>query len=39
LLMIKTINKVTELELPFEILSAIHAPNSHPTVTLSVKVK
>ena len=39
LLMIKTINKVTEIELPFEILSAIHAPNSHPTVTLQVKVK
>jgi hypothetical protein len=39
LVMIKTINKVTEIELPFEILSAIHAPNSHPTVTLQVKVK
>ncbi len=39
LLMIKTINKVTEIELPFEILSAIHAPNSHPVVTLQVKVK
>jgi 3',5'-nucleoside bisphosphate phosphatase len=37
--MVKTINKVTEIELPFEILSAIHAPNSHPTVTLQVKVK
>jgi len=37
-LMVKTINKLNEVELPFEVLSAIHAPKSHPTVTLQVKV-
>jgi 3',5'-nucleoside bisphosphate phosphatase len=36
--MIKTINKLTSVELPFEVLSAINAPKSHPTVMLQVAV-
>lgn len=36
--MIKTISKLTSVELPFEVLSAINAPKSHPTVTLQVAV-
>jgi hypothetical protein len=38
LLMIKTVNQLTAIELPVEVLSAIHAPNSHPTVTLQATI-
>lgn len=36
---VKTINKLTSVELPFEVLSAINAPKSHPVVSLQVAVK
>jgi 3',5'-nucleoside bisphosphate phosphatase len=36
---VKTVNKLTNVELPFEVLSAINAPKSHPVVTLQVAVK
>lgn len=36
---VKTVNKLTTVELPFEVLSAINAPKSHPTVSLQAAVK
>lgn len=39
LLMVKTINKLTDIELSFEVLNAIHAPNSHPAITLQATIK
>jgi 3',5'-nucleoside bisphosphate phosphatase len=36
---VKTISKLTNVELPFEVLSAINAPKSHPVVSLQVAVK
>ena len=35
---VKTKEKLRDLELSFEVLNAIHAPNSHPTVAIPVKV-
>jgi 3',5'-nucleoside bisphosphate phosphatase len=39
IIQVKTVNKLTSVELPFEVLSAINAPKSHPTVSLQVVVK
>lgn len=36
---VKTVNKLTSVDLPFEVLNAINAPNSHPTITLSTPAK
>lgn len=35
---VKTKDKLTSMDLSFEVLSAINAPNSHPTVTIPVKI-
>lgn len=35
---VKTKEKLANIELTFEVLNAIHAPNSHPTVALQAKV-
>jgi hypothetical protein len=37
-IMVKTVSKLTSVELPFEVLSAVNAPKSHPVVTLVVAV-
>ncbi|OQP50267.1 Sb-PDE family phosphodiesterase [Niastella populi] len=37
-IMVKTVNKLTSVDIPFEVLSAINAPKSHPVVTLQVNV-
>lgn len=34
---VKTKDKLNTIDLPFEVLNAIHAPNSHPSITLSAK--
>lgn len=34
LLQVKTINKLTNLNLKFDVLSAVNAPNNHPSVTI-----
>jgi hypothetical protein len=39
LLEVKTTTKLTSIDLPFEVLNAIHAPNSHPAVTLQAKIQ
>jgi hypothetical protein len=39
IIQVKTVNKLTNVELPFEVLSAINAPKSHPTVSWLVAVK
>ncbi|MCS3798440.1 Sb-PDE family phosphodiesterase [Niastella sp. OAS944] len=36
---VKTVYKLTNVELPFEVLSAVNAPKSHPVVSLQVAVK
>lgn len=36
---VKTKDKLNGIELPFEVLNAIHAPNSHPSITLSGKIE
>jgi len=36
---VKTKEKLGDLELSFEVLNAIHAPNSHPTVAIPVKIQ
>jgi hypothetical protein len=38
LIEVKTKDKLTSIDLTFEVLNAIHAPNSHPTVTIPVKI-
>ena len=35
---VKTVQKLSDINLKFEVLSAVHSPNSHPAVTLSGKV-
>lgn len=35
---VKTKDKLNSIDLPFEVLNAIHAPNSHPSITLSGKI-
>lgn len=39
ILMVKTVNKLANVDLPFEVLNGINAPKSHPTVTLQAAVK
>jgi hypothetical protein len=39
LIQVKTKDKLTSVELPFEVLNAIHSPNSHPVITIPVKVE
>lgn len=34
---VKTREKLSDLDLEFEVLNAIHAPNSHPVITMHVK--
>jgi len=36
---IKTVEKLNKIEIPFEVLNAVHAPNSHPTVTFLATIK
>ncbi|WP_276483611.1 Sb-PDE family phosphodiesterase [Paraflavitalea pollutisoli] len=36
---VKTVNKINSVELSFEVLNAINAPNSHPTVSWSTQTK
>ncbi len=36
---VKTKEKLKSIEIPFEVLNAVHAPNSHPTVSLMGKVE
>lgn len=37
-LQIKTLQKLQEIELKFEVLNAVNAPGSHPVVTVKIKV-
>jgi hypothetical protein len=36
---VKTKDKLSSVELSFEVLNAIHSPNSHPTVSWQGKVE